>query len=160
MPVQKARKLRAKVATEGHICEMKVDSVSDFSILTEETFRHRQHCNEECNDTDRLLFNSGQLSAKSTGCYGFLQLHVEYKEFAGLLTVLVARGTCNNLLGVDRFRPLAIIITGVSRVEKLTVVDSVLSELSEVFEESLRNYVGPPVSLHTDSDIQTVRLKA
>ncbi|KAL1460318.1 hypothetical protein MTO96_043361 [Rhipicephalus appendiculatus] len=130
---QVSRKLRATVAIEGQTCEMEVDSGSDFSILTEETFRRLQQCNGELALTD---FSSTvvdyQLSPVDV--MGSCNVHVEYKEFAGPLTVS-------------------------PRSKKLTV-DSVLSEFSEVFEEGLGNYVGPPVSLHLDPNIQPVRLKA
>lgn len=77
----------------------------------------------------------------------------------GPLTVLVARGTCTNLLGVHWFRQLDIAITVVSQVEKSTV-DTVLSKFSEVFEDGLGNYVVPPVFLNLDSSVSPVRLKA
>ncbi|KAL1481150.1 hypothetical protein MTO96_050419, partial [Rhipicephalus appendiculatus] len=113
---QVSRKLRATVAIEGQTCEMEVDSGSDFSILTEETFRRLQQCNGELALTD---FSSTvvdyQLSPVDV--MGSCNVHVEYKEFAGPLTVLVARGTRTNLLGVDWFRPLGIIITGVSQIK-------------------------------------------
>lgn len=72
--------------------------------------------------------------------------------------MLVAKGTRTNLLGIDWFRPLGIAVTGVSHVQQWTV-DTVLSEFSEVFEEGLGNYVGPPVSLHLDPSGPPVRLK-
>ncbi|XP_037507376.1 uncharacterized protein LOC119383358 [Rhipicephalus sanguineus] len=96
---QVSRKLRAKVAIEGQTCEMKVDSGSDFSILTEETFHRLQQCNGELTLTD------------------FSSPVVDYQP-------------------------------------------SPVDVMGEVLEEGLGNYVGPPVSLHLDPNIQPVRLKA
>lgn len=73
--------------------------------------------------------------------------------------MLVAKGTRTNLLGIDWFRPLGIAVTGVFHVQQWTV-DTVLSEFSEVFEEGLGNYLGPPVSLYLDPSPPPVRLKA
>ncbi|KAL1435107.1 hypothetical protein MTO96_011271 [Rhipicephalus appendiculatus] len=113
---------------------MEVDCGSDVWILTEETFRRLQQCNGELILTD---FSSTVVDyhLSPVNVMGPCNVHVEYKEFAGLLTVRCLPG------------------------KKLTA-DSALSEFSEVFEEGLGNYVGTPVSLHLDPNIQPVRLKA
>lgn len=74
-------KLRAMVTIEGQPCEMEVDSGSDFSILTEATFRSLQQNSGGLALAD---FSSAvvDFQLRPVNVVGACTVHIEYKEFA------------------------------------------------------------------------------
>ncbi|XP_064469269.1 uncharacterized protein K02A2.6-like [Ornithodoros turicata] len=151
------QKHRTSVLIEGKPCEMEVDSGSEFSIVSEQTFHKLiKDGTMQCEPFESQLTD---FQGNSVQVKGISRVHVQYGTFDGKLRLLVAQGHRTSLLGMEWFQPLGISLVGVHQVEELSVED-VLTKFSHVFGKELGKFNGPPVSLHLDSTVTPVRMRS
>ncbi|XP_060545241.1 uncharacterized protein K02A2.6-like [Pantherophis guttatus] len=151
------KKIFLTVQVEGRPCRMEVDTGSSKSILAWQTLKklvptispeQLQPCNTRLHDYQGN-------SIPILGCGNFL---VEKGDFSGSLPVLVVKGSLPSLLGLDWFEAWGLTVSGVHT----TVADgfeALTSEFAEVFDGSLGNYKGTPISLNLDPQVAPIRLK-
>lgn len=132
--ISKKLKYRTTVLSNNHECQMEVDSGSDFSIISEDTFK--QVSNPGNTEVQPLHSVLTDFLGNAVVLKGMCIVNVKYGTFDGDLKLLVAYGQRTDLLVVDWFEPLGIEITGVHAVSEINLED-VLAQNRVVFQEDL-----------------------
>ncbi|KRY17328.1 Transposon Tf2-9 polyprotein [Trichinella patagoniensis] len=153
-PSLRSLKLSVFLSIEGKRCQLEVDSGSDVTIISEQTFE----------DFKKLKLAPTTLSlvsflGKQVKLMGSCLVNVDYSIIHTRLRIFVAKGNCPNLLGLEWFEPLGIRIEGINHINS-SPVESALRKYQAVFTPDLGCYAGEPVSLDLDPSVPPVRMKA
>ncbi|XP_064469921.1 uncharacterized protein LOC135384658 [Ornithodoros turicata] len=148
------RKQYAKVRIEGSECQMEVDSGSDYSIISEATYKRLWP--EKGPTIHPLSISLRDFQKQPIPLSGTCFVDVQYGYFRGPLRLLIADGERVSLLGYEWFAPLGIKLTGVHHMD----ANPLEQVLKEVLQEGLGNYTGPVVSLPLDPSVPPIGLKA
>ncbi|KRY52595.1 Transposon Tf2-9 polyprotein [Trichinella britovi] len=132
-------KLSVFLSIEGKRCQLEVDSGSDVTIISKQTFEYLRNNNKKLKLAPMTLSLVSFLG-KQVKLMGSCFVNVDYSTIHTRLRIFVAKGNCPNLLGLEWFKPLDIRI--------------------EVFTPDLGCYTGEPVSLDLDPSVPPVRMKA
>ncbi|KRX35128.1 Uncharacterized protein T05_12882, partial [Trichinella murrelli] len=132
-------KLSVFLSIEGKRCQLEVDSGSDVTIISEQTFEYLRNNNKKLKLAPTTL-SLVSFPGKQVKLMGSCFVNVDYSTIHTRLRIFVAKGNCPNLLGLEWFKPLGIRI--------------------EVFTPDLGCYTGEPVSLDLDPSVPPVRMKA
>ncbi|KRY82815.1 Transposon Ty3-I Gag-Pol polyprotein [Trichinella pseudospiralis] len=133
-----SRKIRITVVIENFPCEMEIDTGSEYTVLFEYVFRKLSQGIKIRLEpiTVKLATFQGELVKVKGSC----SVNVQYGNIHRTLALIVAKGHCPNLLGLNWFEPLGIHLSGV--------------------HHELGMYVGKPVSLDLDPNVTSICMKA
>ncbi|KRZ91539.1 LanC-like protein 2 [Trichinella sp. T8] len=154
-----SRRIRATVVIENFPCKMEIDTGSEYTILSEYVFRKLSQRRKIRLEpiTVKLATFQGEL-VKVKGSYS---VNVQYGNIHRTLTLIVAKGHCPNLLGLNWFQPLGIHLSGVHHLTSTPPqISEVLRKYQSVFTEELGMYVGKPVSLDLDPNVTPICMTA
>ncbi|XP_037579507.1 uncharacterized protein K02A2.6-like [Dermacentor silvarum] len=88
-------------------------------------------------------------------------VRVQFKDFDGLLRLVIVKGGRPSLLGLDWFPAFGINITGVQRIDQQpSSLDNIFRDFASMFDGTLGCYKGPPVQLALNPEVVPIRLKA
>ncbi|KRZ77842.1 Transposon Tf2-6 polyprotein [Trichinella papuae] len=157
-PSLRSLKLSVSLSIEGKRCQLEVDSGSDVTIISEQTFEDLRNNNKKLKLAPTTLSLVSFLG-KQVKLMGSCFVNVDYLIIHTRLRIFVAKGNCPNLLGLEWFKPLGIRIEGINHINS-SPVESVLRKYQAVFTPDLGCYAGEPVSLDLDPSVPPVRMKA
>ncbi|KRZ14128.1 Transposon Tf2-8 polyprotein [Trichinella zimbabwensis] len=142
-----SRKIRVTVIIKSFPCEMEIYTGSEFTILSEYVFRKLSQGRKIRLEpiTLKLATFQGELVKVKGSC----SVNVQYGNIHRTLTLIVAKGHCPNLLGLNWFEPLGIHLSGVHHLT------SIHPQISEV----LRKYRSECCHTLTTSSLQRVMRK-
>lgn len=83
---------------------------------------------------------------------------MSFKGFSGLLKLVIVEGPHPSLLAVDWFASLGLGITGVNHI-KAAEVDGLLEKFRGIFDGTLGQYTGTPISFNLDPQEMPIQLK-
>nr|XP_042901662.1 uncharacterized protein K02A2.6-like [Parasteatoda tepidariorum] len=137
--------------------EMEIDSGSYYSIISLQTlnkvFRSKKPAIE------KTLIKLRDFSKNGISLAGVCKVQVVHNLFKSKLELLISNNHCTNILGYSWFEPLGISITGVNEI-RTGIIEKVLKNYDDIFDNKLGSYTGNPVSLPINSDMAPVRCKA
>ncbi|KRZ83327.1 Uncharacterized protein T08_15038 [Trichinella sp. T8] len=151
-------KLSVFPSIEGKRCQLEVDSGSDVTIISEQTFEYLRNNNKKLKLAPTTL-SLVSFPGKQVKLMGSCFVNVDYSTIHTRLRIFVAKGNCPNLLGLEWFKPLGIRIEGINHINS-SPVELVLRKYQAVFTPDLGCYTGEPVSLDLDPSVPPVRMKA
>ncbi|KAL1236269.1 Uncharacterized protein TPS_07687 [Trichinella pseudospiralis] len=154
-----SRKIRVTVVIENFPCEMEIDTGSEYTVLFEYVFRKLSQGIKIRLEpiTVKLATFQGELVKVKGSC----SVNVQYGNIHRTLALIVAKGHCPNLLGLNWFEPLGIHLSGVHRLTSTPPqISEVLRKYRSVFTDELGMYVGKPVSLDLDPNVTSICMKA
>ncbi|KRX54109.1 Uncharacterized protein T09_7795, partial [Trichinella sp. T9] len=157
-PSLRSLKLSVFLSIEGKRCQLEVDSGSDVTIISEQTFEYLRNNNKKLKLAPTTLSLVSFLG-KQVKLMGSCVVNVDYSSIHTRLRIFVAKGNCPNLLGLEWFKPLGIRIEGINHISS-SPVESVLRKYKAVFTPDLGCYAGEPVSLDLDPSVPPIRMKA
>ncbi|KRY60377.1 Transposon Ty3-G Gag-Pol polyprotein [Trichinella britovi] len=131
-----SRKIRVTVVIENFPCEMEIDTGSEYTILSECVFRKLSQGRKIRLQpiTLKLATSQGELVKVKGSC----SVNVQYGNIHRTLTLIVAKGHCPNLLGLNWFEPLGIHLSGVHHLMSTPPqISEVLRKYQFVFTEEL-----------------------
>ncbi|KFD59285.1 hypothetical protein M514_28536, partial [Trichuris suis] len=136
---------------------MEVDSGSDFTIVSMDTYRALwqgrgppiKPCRQKIVDFQRQI----------VPLVGVCTVNVSYGRVKGHLRLYIAKGRRTSLLGSDWFDALGIRLVGIYQINS-DPVGAVLQEFPDIFRTDFGEYTGPPVSLRLDPTVAPIQLKA
>lgn len=160
VPAPALRKIHVEVMLEGKPCQMEVDSGSTFSLISEATAR-RIFPNGCLPALKPLDITMKDYQANRIAVHGYGMFRVKFKDFDGLLRLVIVKGERQSLLGLDWFPALGINIIGVQHITQPShAISNILKEFGSVFDGALGCYKGPPVQFSLNPEVMPVRLKA
>ncbi|KRY10622.1 LanC-like protein 2 [Trichinella patagoniensis] len=110
---------------------------------------------------DQSCMSSRKIRGELVKVKGSYSVNVQYGNIHRILTLIVAKGHCPNLLGLNWFEPLGIHLSGVHHLMSTPPqISEVLRKYQSVFTEELGMYVGKPVSLDLDPNVTPICMKA
>ncbi|KRX44072.1 Transposon Tf2-9 polyprotein [Trichinella murrelli] len=96
---------------EGKRCQLEVDSESDVTIISEQTFEDLRN-NDKKLKLAPMTLSLVSFLGKQVKLMGSCFVNVDYSIIHTRLRIFVAKGNCPNLLGLEWFKPLGIRIEG------------------------------------------------
>ncbi|XP_064482878.1 uncharacterized protein LOC135395716 [Ornithodoros turicata] len=136
---------------------MEVDSGSDYSIISEATYKRLWP--EKGPTIHPLSISLRDFQKQPISLRGICFVDVQYGSFRDPLRLLIADGERVSMLGYEWFTPLGVKLTGVHHMDA-NPIEQVLNDFQKVFQERFGNYTGPVVSLPLDHSVPPIRLKA
>ncbi|XP_075730838.1 uncharacterized protein LOC119181585 [Rhipicephalus microplus] len=153
VPQPGTKKIHVAVEIEGVECEMKVDSGSTFSLISEATAR-QIFPNGRIPKLKQLDVVMKDYQGNCIAVQGMATVTVKFRGFAGPLKLVIVKGQRQSHLGLDWFPALGIKVTGVHRMDELaTAFDKLFEEFAVVFDGGLGCYKGPPVKLALNPEV-------
>ncbi|KRX70751.1 Transposon Tf2-6 polyprotein [Trichinella sp. T6] len=150
-------KLSVFLSIEGKTFLVEVDSGSDVTIISEQTFEYLR--NNKKLKLAPMTLSLVSFLGKQVKLMGSCLVNVDYSVIHTRLRIFVAKGNCPNLLGLEWFKPLGIRIEGINHINS-SPVELVLRKYQAVFTPNLGCYTGEPVSLDLDPSVPPIRMKA
>lgn len=156
---QQPRKVRINVKVNGQPLNMEVDSGSNFSVISYDTYKHLWPKQGPTIMKSQLQLKDYQRNPIQL--LGSCDVTTTFKNYKGILQLLVTRGSRTSLLGLNWFATLGLSIQGINQIsENDTSLDKILREFSDVFSDQLGTYTGPTVTLPIDPKVPPRRFKA
>ncbi|KRX51725.1 Uncharacterized protein T09_7692 [Trichinella sp. T9] len=154
-----SRKIRVTVVIENFPCKIEIDTGSEYTILSECVFRKLSQ--ERKIRLEPITLKLATFQGELVKVKGSCSVNVQYGNIHRTLTLIVAKGHCPNLLGLNWFEPLGIHLSGVHHLMSTPPqISEVLRKYKFVFTEELGMYVGKPVSLDLDPNVTPICMKA
>lgn len=142
-----------EVKVNGAEVQFEVDSGCSYTIICENMAR--SIWNGRLPRLAQSSLNLHTWTYTRVQLLGSVEVAVEYGEFKGKLTLLIARGQGQNLLGRNWFKSLGISVDGVNSIEaKEDSLSLLLEKYEEVFKEGLGEYTGPKVEITCKKNTQ------
>lgn len=89
---------------------------------------------------------------------GVGRFRIAFKDFSGLLRLVVVEGQRPSLLGLDWFDALGLEVTGINCISNAET-EGLVKDFAEVFDGTLGQYTGTPISFSLDPQVAPIKLK-
>nr|XP_034959630.1 uncharacterized protein K02A2.6-like [Zootoca vivipara] len=151
------RKLHVTVLIEGASCDMEIDTGSAMSIVSWSTLKRLlPRLSKRQLDQHRVHLRDYQ--GNDIPIVGVGRFWVVFKEFLGLLQLVVVEGPRPTLLGLEWFDALGMEVTGINSISNAET-EALINDFAEVFDGTLGQYTGTPISFSLDPQVTPIRLK-
>uniref|UniRef100_A0A670I4V1 Gypsy retrotransposon integrase-like protein 1 n=1 Tax=Podarcis muralis TaxID=64176 RepID=A0A670I4V1_PODMU len=151
------RKLNVTVLIEGAPCDMEIDTGSALSIVSWSTIKRLvPRVSKRQLDSHRVHLRDYQ--GNDIPVVGVGRFRIAFKDFSGLLRLVVVEGQRPSLLGLDWFDALGLEVTGINCISNAET-EGLVKDFAEVFDGTLGQYTGTPISFSLDPQVAPIKLK-
>uniref|UniRef100_UPI0010A03C36 uncharacterized protein K02A2.6-like n=1 Tax=Podarcis muralis TaxID=64176 RepID=UPI0010A03C36 len=150
-------KLNVTVLIEGAPCDMEIDTGSALSIVSWSTIKRLvPRVSKRQLDSHRVHLRDYQ--GNDIPVVGVGRFRIAFKDFSGLLRLVVVEGQRPSLLGLDWFDALGLEVTGINCISNAET-EGLVKDFAEVFDGTLGQYTGTPISFSLDPQVAPIKLK-
>uniref|UniRef100_UPI00109F456C uncharacterized protein K02A2.6-like n=1 Tax=Podarcis muralis TaxID=64176 RepID=UPI00109F456C len=149
--------LNVTVLIEGAPCDMEIDTGSALSIVSWSTIKRLvPRVSKRQLDSHRVHLRDYQ--GNDIPVVGVGRFRIAFKDFSGLLRLVVVEGQRPSLLGLDWFDALGLEVTGINCISNAET-EGLVKDFAEVFDGTLGQYTGTPISFSLDPQVAPIKLK-
>uniref|UniRef100_A0A670HPH4 Gypsy retrotransposon integrase-like protein 1 n=1 Tax=Podarcis muralis TaxID=64176 RepID=A0A670HPH4_PODMU len=136
---------------------MEIDTGSALSIVSWSTIKRLvPRVSKRQLDSHRVHLRDYQ--GNDIPVVGVGWFRIAFKDFSGLLRLVVVEGQRPSLLGLDWFDALSLEVTGINCISNAET-EGLVKDFAEVFDGTLGQYTGTPISFSLDPQVAPIKLK-